>query len=268
MLDVSRHPFEWTATEHDWTHCNTIEATPDGNLLLSVRNQSWVLKLDYAGGQGSGKILWTLGFQGSFTWNNPDTATWFFAQHYPLIIETSGNNITKLSVIDNGNYRAGTYPTPYSRGLILNIDETKLTAEIAWQYPVSPDFFSFWAATWFGFRTKTWRYACQIRFLWARKLKSHRSRWKLQPISRRCGAWRFLPRMRIALTGFPVSTRECSGRTSAIPKAAIGGGCVRRWAECLSVSFSAQSIFDPHGDVSAASKGHFLEETATLLRAF
>lgn len=144
MLDVSRHPFEWTATEHDWTHCNTIEATPDGNLLLSVRNQSWVLKLDYAGGQGSGKILWTLGFQGSFTWNNPDTATWFFAQHYPLIIETSGNNITKLSVIDNGNYRAGTYPTPYSRGLILNIDETKLTAEIAWQYPVSPDFFSFW----------------------------------------------------------------------------------------------------------------------------
>ncbi|MGA8744032.1 MAG: aryl-sulfate sulfotransferase [Terracidiphilus sp.] len=144
VLDINRHPFEWSPGAYDWTHCNAVQYTPDGNLLLSVRNQSWVLKLDYANGSGSGKILWTLGFEGDFAWNNLDTATWFFAQHDPFILETSDNSITQLALVDNGNYRAGTYPTPYSRGLILNIDETKMTAEISWQYPVSPNFFSFW----------------------------------------------------------------------------------------------------------------------------
>ena len=144
VLDINRHPFEWSPDGYDWTHCNAVQSTPDGNLLLSVRNQSWVLKLDYANGSGTGRILWTLGFQGDFSWNRLDTATWFFAQHDPFILETSGNSITQLALVDNGNYRAGTYPTPFSRGLILNLDETKMTADISWQYPVSPNFFSFW----------------------------------------------------------------------------------------------------------------------------
>ena len=36
----------------DWTHCNCVVQTPGGNLLLSSQAQSWVMKLDYAGGQG------------------------------------------------------------------------------------------------------------------------------------------------------------------------------------------------------------------------
>ena len=52
VLDLKRHPFEWLP-DFDWTHCNCIQATPDGNLMLSVRNQSWVLKLDYASGAGN-----------------------------------------------------------------------------------------------------------------------------------------------------------------------------------------------------------------------
>ncbi len=62
-LDVNRHPYQFP----DWTHCNAVVLTADGNLLLSVRHQSWVLKIDYANGAGAGDILWRLGPQGDFT---------------------------------------------------------------------------------------------------------------------------------------------------------------------------------------------------------
>jgi arylsulfate sulfotransferase len=142
VLNVQRHPFEWEP-DHDWTHCNTVASTPDGNLLLSVRNQSWVLKLHYANGTGTGEILWKLGYEGTFELDS-GLANWFFAQHFSHILETSGPNITTMSVVDNGNYRPGTDPPPFSRGLVLTIDESKQTASVKWQYPVSPSFFSYW----------------------------------------------------------------------------------------------------------------------------
>jgi len=144
VLDLHRHPFEWDDPHYDWTHANAVQATPDGNLLLSVRNQSWVLKLDYAGGTGTGNILWTLGFQGSFHLQNGGPGDWFFAQHYPFILETSDGSITRLAVVDNGNYRVASDPPPYSRAIIMNLDETNQKATVEWQYPVSPNYFSYW----------------------------------------------------------------------------------------------------------------------------
>ena len=40
-LDVNRHPYLFP----DWTHSNGLVYEPDGSLLLSMRHQSWVLKL-------------------------------------------------------------------------------------------------------------------------------------------------------------------------------------------------------------------------------
>ncbi len=57
-LDVNRHPYFGLP---DWTHSNAIVYTPDDNLLLSMRDQSWVLKIDYDNGTGSGNVLWKLG---------------------------------------------------------------------------------------------------------------------------------------------------------------------------------------------------------------
>jgi arylsulfate sulfotransferase len=148
VLNVNRHPYLWEP-DHDWTHANTVEPTPDGHLLLGVRDQSWVLKLDYAGGTGTGAILWKLGFEGDFKLMqggepNPNMQDWFFAQHYPHILTTQDGKITSLTVVDNGNYRPGTYPTQYSRGLALRISEQQRTAEVVWDYPVTPDFYSYW----------------------------------------------------------------------------------------------------------------------------
>lgn len=143
VLDVNRHPYLWEPS-HDWTHCNAVQPTPDGNLMLSVRNQSWVFKIDYANGTGSGQVLWKLGFEGDFELLGSGPANWFFAQHYPHILTTRGTEITRLTVVDNGNYRPGTDPPPFSRGLIVEIDETQKTAQVVWQFPISPDFFSYW----------------------------------------------------------------------------------------------------------------------------
>ena len=43
---------------NDWLHANAVQMTPDGNIVLSERNQDWVLKINYKNGQGDGSISW------------------------------------------------------------------------------------------------------------------------------------------------------------------------------------------------------------------
>jgi arylsulfate sulfotransferase len=60
-------------TANDWTHMNSLLETEDGNLLVSLRNQDWILKVNYQNGAGNGDVIWTLGNEGSFSidFNNP-----------------------------------------------------------------------------------------------------------------------------------------------------------------------------------------------------
>ena len=155
-LDPDRHPYEFTdAAGYDWTHCNCVLLAPDGNLVLSSRNQNWVLKINYEGGSGDGTIMWKLGYQGDFalTGNQSADTDWFFAQHFPHVLEATDTQITSLSLFDNGNDRCYAMtggcsatdpppPAPWSRAAILSIDETAMTASIAWQYPLNQ--YSFW----------------------------------------------------------------------------------------------------------------------------
>ena len=78
-LDVNRHPTAFP----DWTHTNAvIYSKDDGNLLVSMRHQSWVIKVDYNNGAGAGDILWRLGYQGDFQLvGGTDPTDWFYGQH-------------------------------------------------------------------------------------------------------------------------------------------------------------------------------------------
>ena len=82
-LDVNRHPYLFP----DWTHSNAVVYEPDGSLLLSMRHQSWILKIDYANGSGGGDVLWRLGPGGDFTLSDSDPAQWFYNQHYPNLLQ-------------------------------------------------------------------------------------------------------------------------------------------------------------------------------------
>jgi arylsulfate sulfotransferase len=101
-LDVNRHPYLFP----DWTHSNAVLYTADGNLLLSMRHQNWVIKIDYAKGTGAGDVIWHLGEQGDFTLvGGTDPQDWFYAQHNPAFFSHATFGKFELGVMDNGDDR-------------------------------------------------------------------------------------------------------------------------------------------------------------------
>jgi arylsulfate sulfotransferase len=135
-LDINRRPFMYP----DWTHTNAILYSPDdGNLIISIRHQNWLVKIDYANGAGAGDILWHLGYQGDFTLvGGTDPTDWFYAQHGPSFASSNTTGTFSLGVFDNGNDRvfpsgvtcgsSGAPPCLYSTAQILQLDETAKTA--------------------------------------------------------------------------------------------------------------------------------------------
>jgi arylsulfate sulfotransferase len=150
-LDVNRHPYFGLP---DWTHSNAMVYTADGDLLLSMRAQSWIIKIDYANGSGTGDIVWRLGPDGDFTLLGGDATQWFYSQHYPDLISAIGSQMI-LGIWDNGNFRTdsngvqcGTSPTApacYSRSTIFQVDESTKLATLLWQD--LPGFYSFWGGS-------------------------------------------------------------------------------------------------------------------------
>ncbi|HEV2206437.1 MAG TPA: aryl-sulfate sulfotransferase [Candidatus Acidoferrales bacterium] len=136
-LDVNHHPMNFP----DWTHSNALlYSADDGNLLLSMRHQNWIIKIDYQDGQGSGAVLWRLGEGGDFKLQGGvDPTDWFYAQHGPHFVTASTAGNFTLAVFDNGNDRVfpsgatcGTTGAPacYSTAMMVQIDEAAKTATI------------------------------------------------------------------------------------------------------------------------------------------
>ncbi len=137
-LDVNRHP--WTAQFPDWTHANSLSySTDDGNFIISLRHQNWVLKVDYQNGAGAGDILWTLGEEGDFALvGGVDPTDWFYAQHDVTYATPNTTGMYSLTVMDNGDDRifaagvqcgtAGAPPCLYTTIQELQIDDSAKTA--------------------------------------------------------------------------------------------------------------------------------------------
>lgn len=111
---------------NDWTHTNSVEQTPDGNLLISVRNQDFIYKIDYENGAGDGHVIWKLGKGGDFTLNVADPGAWFSHQH-DAHYTRDGSTIT---LYDDSNVRRAADPYAHSRGQAIRIDEKTMTAEL------------------------------------------------------------------------------------------------------------------------------------------
>jgi hypothetical protein len=110
----------------DWLHLNAVSWSPgDGNLILSIRHQDWVIKVDYRNGDGDGHIIWRLGQGGDFTVNSTDPNPWFSHQHDAHFIDDS-----TLILFDNGNVRQASDPTAHSRGQVWKLDEQTMTATL------------------------------------------------------------------------------------------------------------------------------------------
>lgn len=155
-LDINRQPMSFP----DWTHSNAIAYTPDHNLLVSMRSQHWIVKINYADGAGEGDVLWRLGNGGDFALDNGGAPDWFYGQHFPVVIST-GDGQMRLALFDDGNDRPNDSGQPcisggpingcFSRGVILDLDEHSFTAHINFESsvtdPSAPPWYSFWGGS-------------------------------------------------------------------------------------------------------------------------
>jgi hypothetical protein len=152
-LDVNRHPMSFP----DWTHSNNLlYSTDDHNLLLSMRHQNWLIKIEFLDGSGSGKVMWHLGYQGDFKLiGGADPTDWFYAQHGMNFVTANTTGVFRLILMDNGNDRV--FPTGqvlclpykppqarcYSTVPVIEINETAMTATLIKNYSPGPTDFSF-----------------------------------------------------------------------------------------------------------------------------
>lgn len=119
-------PVVLASVANDWLHSNSLNyMQANGDIIFSMRNQDWVIRINYANGTGDGSVVWTLGLEGSFSIVSQDPYPWFTHQHD---VEFELNGTQFLSVYDNGNLRKAQNPTltENSRGCYLNVDQTNL----------------------------------------------------------------------------------------------------------------------------------------------
>ena len=152
-LDVNRRPMNFP----DWTHANgMLYSSDDHNLLLSMRHQNWILKIEFLDGAGSGKVIWRLGQGGDFKLvNGTDPTNWFYAQHGMNYFTPDTTGVFRLGLMDNGNDRIlpsgqvhcapgnSLPPTCYSSIPVLEINEGAMTATMVKHYVPPPNYFSF-----------------------------------------------------------------------------------------------------------------------------
>src|SRR5262249_42163263 len=119
--------FYGAAKGYDWLHGNSLQLTPDGNILYSARHQDWVVKVDFRNGAGTGQVLWRLGLGGDFKILDGDDSLWFSHQHDAQILPDG----VSLLLFDNGNTRTWRNSGQgNSRGQLWRIDEAAGTAKL------------------------------------------------------------------------------------------------------------------------------------------
>lgn len=137
---------------NDWTHSNSLQYTAyDGHIIVSMRHQDAVIKVNYAHGSGDGKILWKLGPGPIGDQNGAPIPTFAIStnntggQHdilFPLQshqhdseVEYGGflfpNGFRVLTLYDNGNTRRANFNNQArSRCQIYAINETTLVGNL------------------------------------------------------------------------------------------------------------------------------------------
>lgn len=123
-LDESEVGYSAKAGPYDYFHINSVEPTPDDNLIISARNTWGIYKIERA----TGNVLWRLGGKKSDFQMGPGTATAF--QHDARILANGD-----ISVFDNG---ASPQVHNQSRGIIVRLDPTAKTATLVKEYTHSP----------------------------------------------------------------------------------------------------------------------------------
>jgi hypothetical protein len=123
---------QYAGQTEDWTHTNSLDVLPNGDILVSNRHLDQVIaiKPDFSG------IDWKLGGEGSdFTFPNPSDR--FYHQHFVKILPNGD-----IVLFDNGNLRPAEEGGQYSRAEELKLNFSTMKATKVWEYRNTPDLFS------------------------------------------------------------------------------------------------------------------------------
>jgi Arylsulfotransferase (ASST) len=125
-------PITLAPVAQDWLHANSLWYDPaDGNLVINLRNQDWIVKVAYQNGAGDGSVVWRLGNAGDFTMGTTKVPSpW---EDHPHDVTSPKPGV--YSMFDNGNGRHVS-SNGGSRGLIYRIDEAALEVKGVQDYPV------------------------------------------------------------------------------------------------------------------------------------
>ncbi len=132
-LPITASYFDLTLPTVDLLHQNALALDRDGNILLSIRHYSCIVKIN----RTTGGVDWILGGKlNQFTFINEhasNSPTYFSYQH-------------NVDVLPNGNitlFDNGTQHVPnYSRGVEYTLDVQKKTAVMVWDYRHTPDLYA------------------------------------------------------------------------------------------------------------------------------
>ena len=120
-IDLANHTI-------DWTHCNSLEIDPDGNLIISTRNFNEITKIN----RQTGEIIWRLGGErNQFQFINDNRG---FGRQHDARVLSNGN----LALFDNGHFLI----PQYSSYVEYEIDEQNFTATLVRRYARNGTIFS------------------------------------------------------------------------------------------------------------------------------
>jgi hypothetical protein len=113
-----------------------------------MRNQNWVIKINYADGAGDGSMLWHLGPEGDFAFPaGVSPIYWNYGQHYPVLLGP-GAGIFPLLFFNNGTVRyvdanntlCGTpgVPSRYSSVPVFQVNEYDKSVQVLSEINLSP----------------------------------------------------------------------------------------------------------------------------------
>ena len=132
-LPITNSYFDLTQQTIDLIHANALAVAGDGNILVSLRHYSSVVKID----RETGDIVWILGGKGNqFTFMNEhaSNAPTYFSYQHDIDVLPNGH----LTLFDNGNQHS----PEYSRGVEYSLDEQNKIATMVWDYRHSPDIYA------------------------------------------------------------------------------------------------------------------------------
>jgi hypothetical protein len=121
-----------TESQFPHLHLNAVEVDRDGNLLLSCRTPSSIIKIH----RRTGEVLWIMGGmmnEWNFVGENETWAPYYMQTQHDIRVLPNGN----YTYFDNGDRDR----REWARGVEYAIDEANKTATLVWQY-AHPDSFN------------------------------------------------------------------------------------------------------------------------------